>query len=83
MYEVFAANGAHAVVAVELRHWLSRWWLSWLCRRRLELLHWSCPSLWHILIGTPLSSKGLTFTFDVELQVVEHVHVALLRVVEP
>ena len=79
MNEVVLANGTHAVVAVELRHLLGlSWWL--------RLLHWSLRSLWHPLVGPTLGSSsgyGLPLMLDVPLQVEEHVHVALLSVVEP
>ena len=79
MNEVVLTDGTHAVVAIELHHLLRLGWL-------LRLLHWSLRSLWHPLVGPTLGSSGgygLPLMLDVPLQVVEHVHVALLRVVEP
>ena len=70
MHELLLANGAHAVVAVELHRWL-------LCCR-LRFL-----SLWHRLVGSTLGSSRLPLLLDGLLQVVEYVHVALLSVVEP
>ena len=81
--ELLLADGAHAVVAVELGHLFSSrrwlWGFSWWV---LRLLHCSFPSPCLLLCSASLSLGGTTFKLDVLLQVEEHVHVSLLGVVE-
>ena len=81
--ELLLADGAHAVVAVELGHLFSSrrwlWGFSWWV---LRLLHCSFPSPCLLLCSASLSICGTTFKLNVLLQVEEHVHVSLLGVVE-
>ena len=81
--ELLLADGAHAVVAVELGHsFSSRRWLWGFSWWVLRLLHCSFPSPCLLLCSASLSLGGTTFKLDVLLQVEEHVHVSLLGVVE-
>ena len=82
--EVLLTNSAHAVVAVELGHWFSsRRRLRGFCRWRLRIRYYRFPSLRLLLVSASLCGKGLTLVLDTTLQVEEHVHAPLLRVVEP
>ena len=82
--EVLLTDGAHAVVAVELGHWFSSRRRLWgFCRLRLRIQYYRFPSLRLLLVSASLCGKGLTFVFDTTLQIEEHVHAPLLRVVEP
>ena len=81
--ELLLADGAHAVVAVELSHWFSSrrrlWVFSWW---RLRPLHRSFLSFCLLLCSASLSLGGAAFMLDVLLQVEEHANVPLLGVVE-
>ena len=86
MTEVLLTNCAHTRVAVEIRHLLSSWVLSLTIGRRwilLRLRHCRLPSLLYKLVNASLCGKSLTLVLDTTLQVEEHVHASLLRVVEP
>ena len=82
--EVLLTDGAHAVVAVELGHLFSSRRRLWgCCRWRLRIRHCRFPSSRLLLVSASLCGKGLTLVLDATLQVEEHVHAPLLRVVEP
>ena len=84
--ELLLADGAHAVVTVELGHLFSSrrwlWGFSWWVLRLLHTIGGSCPSPCLLLCSASLSLGGTTFKLNVLLQVEEHVHVSLLGVVE-
>ena len=82
--ELLLADGAHAVVAVELSHLFSSRRRLWgFSRWILRPLHCSFLSSRLLLASASLSLGGAAFLLDVQLQVVELVHVPLLSTIEP